>query len=167
MARHDPHWVVEGIALSRESGTTDFHIMASSRFSSLGTPRHDEVKIFGQNRIVDTVVVRTETLGSAFQRLQAKLGFKRPFLKLDTQGFDVEIINSGRDVIPNFVGLQSELAVKKIYDQSVDFRQALSIYQSLGFELSALVPNNAGHFPSLIELDCIMLRADLSAPSHA
>jgi len=59
------------------------------------------------------------------------------------------------------VGLQSELAIKKIYESSVDFRDALTFYQSLGFELSALVPNNAGYFPVLIEIDCIMGRKDI------
>lgn len=71
--------------------------------------------------------------------------------------------------MPEFVGLQSELAIKRIYEDSVDFRRALGFYQELGFELSALVPNNAGHFPVLVEIDCIMVRSDLlglSTPDH-
>jgi hypothetical protein len=31
-------------------------------------------------------------------------------------------------------------------------------YTALGFVLSALVPNNGGHFPDLLEIDCIMYR---------
>jgi hypothetical protein len=105
--------------------------------------------------------VRTDTLSRVYTRLKSELGFKRPFLKLDTQGFDVEIVKSGRDIIQDFVGLQSELSIRPIYEHSVDFREAISFYQELGFEMSALVPNNAGCFPLLVEMDCIMVRSDL------
>jgi hypothetical protein len=93
--------------------------------------------------------------------LQAEHQFKRPFLKLDTQGFDVRIVQAGAPVVKEFIGLQSEMAVAKLYADSVDFRDALRVYEQSGFVLSAFVPNNAGHFPRLIETDCIMVRADL------
>jgi len=162
LAARDPSWTLEELAVAGESGARDFNIMGSSRFSSLAHPRHDEVEIFRDcNRVKETISVRTETLSSVFNRLRQKFAFHRPFLKMDTQGFDVEVVRSGSEVIQQFLGLQSELAVKKIYDQSVDFREAISFYQSCGFELSAMVPNNGGHFPGLIELDCIMIRRDL------
>jgi hypothetical protein len=65
-----------------------------------------------------------------------------------------------------FVGLQSELAVKKLYTNSVDFRSAITLYGECGFQLSAFVPNNAGYFPQLIETDCIMVRDDLIFAAH-
>jgi FkbM family methyltransferase len=160
----DSLWTVEEVALAGETGSREFHIMQGSQFSSLAAPRHQDVSIFKNlNRPVKTVLVKTETLTAAFRRLQCQFGFCRPFLKLDTQGLDVEILGSGREVALHFVGLQSELAIKRIYEQSLDFREALSFYQSVGFELSALVSNNAGHFPVLIEIDCIMGRKDILA----
>src|SRR5262245_15640081 len=161
----DPLWTVEEIALAGETGTREFHIMQNGQCSSLATPRHQDVSILKDvNHPIKTILVKTETLTTAFRRLQRQFGFRRPFLKLDTQGLDVEILGSGMEVALDFVGLQSELAIKRIYDQSIDFREALTFYQSVGFELSALVPNNAGHFPVLIEIDCIMGRKDVLAP---
>jgi FkbM family methyltransferase len=163
-SERDPLWTVEEVALAGETCTREFHIMQEPQFSSLATPRHQDVSIFKDlNYPVKTVLVKTETLTEAFRRLQRQFGFSRPFLKLDSQGLDVEILGSGTEVALQFVGLQSELAIKRIYDRSVDFREALKFYQSLGFELSALVPNNAGHFPVLIEIDCIMGRKDILA----
>lgn len=136
--------------------------MAGSQFSSLSTPRHDEIGRFKQvNRVERSVTVRTERLESALRRLSAAHHFRRPFLKLDTQGFDATIVAAGRDVMHRFVGLQSELAVKKLYAHSMDYREALTIYEQCGFELSAFVANNEGHFPRMMETDCIMIRADL------
>ena len=64
-------------------------------------------------------------------------------------------------MLANFVGLQSELAIKKIYEEAIDFREAITSYEELGFVLSAFVPNNQGHFPLLVETDCIMVRKEL------
>jgi hypothetical protein len=141
--------------------------MKSSRFNSLSEPRHDEVDIFREiNRVEEAVSVRTENLATAYRRLKAAHRFQRPFLKLDTQGADVEIVSSAKSVLREFIGLQSELAVKRLYANSVDFRKAITVYEECGFLLSAFVPNNAGHFPQLIETDCIMVRDDLIFAAH-
>ena len=161
-ARGKSNWQVEEVALGPSDGTATLNIMHDSQFSSLSTPRHDDVGIFKEMNIVDaSVAVRTENLATALSRLRAQHGFKRPFLKLDTQGFDVQIVTAAPEAVGQFVGLQSELAVKKIYADSVDFRQAISAYENCGFQLSAFVPNNEGHFPLLVETDCIMVRNDL------
>jgi FkbM family methyltransferase len=161
-ARGDGSWRVEEVAIGSNAGQQPFNVMKANAFSSLSTPLHQEVGIFHDHNVaVRQISVHTDTLDRVYRRLHEELGFSRPFLKLDTQGMDVEIVKSGHDVIGKFVGMQSELSIKRIYQHSVDFREALSIYQQLGFELSALVPNNAGSFPILVEIDCIMVRSDL------
>ncbi len=163
----DGAWAVEEIALAGETGEREFHVMRDSEYSSLGRPLHAEVNLFRQSNCpARTISVRTETLSAAYQRLRAQFQFRRPFLKMDTQGFDVDVVAGGKDVIRQFVGLQSELAIKRIYDTSVDFRDALTLYESLGFELSSFIPNNAGHFPTLIEIDCVMVRKDILQPYY-
>ena len=78
-------------------------------------------------------------------------------LKARYPGHDTAIVEGAGDIMAEFVGLQSELAVQKVYSDIPDFRESIRLYESLGFDLSAFVPNNAGHFPILIETDCIML----------
>jgi FkbM family methyltransferase len=161
-AAHDPLWSVEEMALADVSETRPFHIMAANEFSSLSAPRRDDVSLFDNlNQTARTIPVQVETLATEFKRLQAQYRFRRPFLKMDTQGFDLTVLKGAGNVLPQFVGFQSELSIRRIYEQAVDFREALTFYESLGFDLSALVPNNGGHFPALIEIDCIMVRRDL------
>jgi hypothetical protein len=62
--------------------------------------------------------------------------------------------------IREFVGLQTELAIQRLYAGTPRYDEALDFYREYGFVLSALVPNNEGTFPYLIETDCIMFRAD-------
>jgi FkbM family methyltransferase len=163
-AEGDEKWKVIELAIAESDGEAQFNVMRSSTFSSLSTPKHDDVELFrDKNEVVETVTVKTERLETVLRRLQAEYGFKRPFLKMDTQGFDVKIVKASADIMRSFVGLQSELAIAKLYTDSVDFREALTEYERCGFSLSAFVPNNAGHFPRLLETDCVMIRSDLVA----
>jgi len=161
----DPNWIIEELAVSGSDGEQTFNIMNDSQFSSLSTPRHDEADLFRyKNSVKKEILVKTESLATAYHRLEQRFRFKAPFLKMDTQGFDVEIVSRASSIVRNFVGLQSELAIKKLYQDSVDFRQAISVYEGCGFEMSAFVLNNIGHFPWLVETDCIMIRSDLMSP---
>jgi FkbM family methyltransferase len=153
----DAKWFVETTALDREPGPALFHIMQDSRFSSLRGPASDQPKIFDEwNRVAREVSVDRSTIAIELPRWRDKLRFTRPFLKLDTQGNDLAVLEGAGDALQAFVGLQSELSFQQIYSDSVGFADALARYSEFGFQLSALVPNNIGHFPSLIEMDCIM-----------
>lgn len=157
-SREDTSWVVEQLAVDIDAGQQSFSIMAGDEFSSLRKPsaKQPEATLAG-NKVVKEISVTTDTLENLFRKYQSKYNFKRPFLKLDTQGNDVNVVKSGDAIINQFVGMQSELAIVELYDESAPFFEALSYYEALGFSLSAFVPNNYGHFPQLLETDCIMI----------
>jgi FkbM family methyltransferase len=156
----DRDWHVEEKALDRESGETDFNIMASHPFSSLKKPRDVETSRFrNMNRVSRVVKIQTSTLALEFQKYSALVGFTRPFLKMDTQGNDLAVVEGAGSFIERFVGLQSELSIRRIYENTLYYHEVIDHYIKKGFVLSALVPN-AGHFPDLIEIDCIMYRGN-------
>jgi FkbM family methyltransferase len=161
-ARRDPKWIVEPLALDDRSGESTINVMREDQFSSLLEPKHDEVQLFkSMNLVTSRTKIRTERLSSIYQKYFEQFRFSRPFLKLDTQGNDLKIARDARDILHHFAGIQSELSIKRIYGGAPGYVEAISFYQECGFELSALVPNNEGYFPRLIETDCIMVRADL------
>jgi FkbM family methyltransferase len=163
VSKSDESWDVERVGITSTGGAQVFKVMKSSQFSSFSDPTAEDTDMFDSaTRVTSRMSVDTLTLKSAYDRYHRKYGFKRPFLKLDTQGLDAQILLHSRQVLQEFVGFQSELAVKKIYEGSADFTEAIATYRALGFEISALVPNNLGHFPTLIEIDCIMIRRQLA-----
>lgn len=156
-ARHDRAWIVKQLALDSRVRTVHFNVMKDSQFSSLYEPDHSSTLAFVDgNRVEQTIPVETQTIANLYPRLQAEFGFERPFLKLDSQGHDVDIVQGADPYIGRFVGLQSELGLTTLYKGSKNFHEALNYYQTLGFKLSALIPNNAGTFPDLNEVDCLM-----------
>ena len=160
LAAKDARWHVEPLALDREAGPATFHIMRESELNSLHRPTADQpdISLRQSNTITRSVTVMRSTVAAEVSRFQAQLGFKRPFLKLDTQGNDLAVVQGAGDLIGRFVGIQTEMSVKKLYEGSASLGESLAALQALGFEPSAFVPNNAGHFPRLIEMDCVLFR---------
>ncbi|HEX4709638.1 MAG TPA: FkbM family methyltransferase [Phenylobacterium sp.] len=159
-AEADPLWFVAPLALDREAGPATFNVMTASTFSSLNQPTPDQPDVFeGQNTVARQIEVMRSTVAAELPKWREQLGFSRPFLKMDTQGSDLAVVEGAGDAIQSFVGLQSELAVRHLYEGTRGFAEVLDVYADLGFRLSALVPCSRGHFPDLMEVDCIMYRA--------
>jgi FkbM family methyltransferase len=161
-SRGDPHWFIEPIAVSDRRGTVSFNVMSDAQCSSLAQPDNSETALFSaQTTVKRQITVESRTLDDIVDHWIDSGRFKRPFLKLDTQGHDVAIVTACRK-LRAFVAFQSELSVKRLYKGAPHFTEAITEYCSLGFDVSALVPNNASGFPQLIEIDCIMIRSDLA-----
>jgi FkbM family methyltransferase len=165
-SRRDPRWQAIGVALGRSPGHATLRSMpCSSEGNSLLDLRKD------YPASVVTVDVEVQTLNALLPDLQRRFGFSRPFLKMDTQGFDLEVFAGASQVSHLIVGIQSELSVDPFYIGAPDWQHALSVYQNAGFKLCTFIANNPGWFPALHEMDCIMYRpeahraAQLRSPS--
>jgi FkbM family methyltransferase len=128
-ASRDLHWYVEEVALDSVARTATFNIMQDRQFSSLCDPSTSDTAILEKsNTVARQIVVYTQTLDSIYERYSSELRFKRPFLKMDTQGYDIEVAKGGKSTLTNFVGIQSELAFKKLYTNSVSYYEAIQYY---------------------------------------
>jgi FkbM family methyltransferase len=160
-ARAGPNWFVEQAVLGKEAGTVEFNVVAEDQFSSMNRLREG----ISASAVVQTLRLEASTLAIQFDKYRRMLGFKRPFLKMDTQGSDLDVAIGAGDRLQECVGLQSELSFDPIYAQVPTAVEALDFYRSQGFTLSAFVPNNSGQFPRLYEMDCILYRADADPQS--
>jgi FkbM family methyltransferase len=118
LARDDPKWIVCGCALGRKAGVQPFNVMSESQFSSFRSPAVDALApadILAMNKVDRVVDVETKTLEDEVNILRLRLGFTRPYLKLDTQGYDSEITMGAGSIIRNFLALQTELAIISLY----------------------------------------------------
>lgn len=168
IAKYDQMWSVEEVALDSVSKPATFKIMRDLQYSSLRDPERGNTNIHASpTEIIREIEVKTKTLNEYFEKYKNIYRFSRPYLKMDTQGHDLEVVKGGNDVIREFVGLQSELAFKRIYDKSSMYREVIDYYEFLGFELCALFPNNGGFFPYLYEMDCVMIGKSFLSNSGA
>jgi FkbM family methyltransferase len=156
----DRHWHVYNVALGRTPGTAQFNVMVVPLFNSFREPSTRDTKLYAEpNKVKETIAVEIEVLRDIFPRLQAEHGFTTPFLKMDTQGFDLEVFAGAGDVIGSFAGLQSEVAVQKIYEDAPDWKDAITSYEAGGLTLAGMFAVNADR-EQLIEFDCYFVQGD-------
>jgi FkbM family methyltransferase len=156
--KNEPQWIIEGHALGKTSGHADFNIMARSTFSSFLEPDHSITSQFkGRNELLKRVSVEVKTLDEIVPNVEKQLGVKNVYLKLDTQGFDLEVLQGAVKSVSRFKALQTEASVVPIYKGMPDFVTTIHTCRSLGFELNGMFPNNPEHFPNFIEFDCFMI----------
>lgn len=158
-------WQALNFALGSSEGEASFNLMKNSEFGSFLKFKNQESATFGTNaEKIGEIKVPVRRLDSVYAELQAKFGFKRPYLKIDTQGFDQHVIEGSGTSISEFMALQSEASVVQIYESSLKFNELADLIISKGFVMSAIHPNNDGHFPRLIEFDCHFIHESLIKP---
>jgi FkbM family methyltransferase len=167
-AKTDPAWTIFPFALGRESGHLPINVTRSSVFSSFLKPKQDDQNelFINHTPIVESIQVEIKTLSSLFPLIQQQSGFSRPYLKLDTQGFDMEALAGAGDTLARFVALQTEAAVAPIYHGMPGYREVIAWLEARGFTLSAMHPVG-DLFPELVEFDCHMVRSDLISELRA
>jgi FkbM family methyltransferase len=157
----DPLWFIENVALSDHAGEQTINVAPGTEASSLLAIKPTAQSLHDSFVITHRQQIKTDTLAAMYARYVDKISFQRPFLKMDTQGYDLNVIAGGRSILDNFVGLQSEMAVVPLYEGAPDFHTSVKELEKHGFILSAIVPNNAGFFPRLVEFDAIMINSRL------
>ena len=98
--------------------------------------------------------VAVSTLDEAVARIRKVESFKRPYLKLDTQGLDLAVIEGGPNTLRTSSALQAEAPVTPIDEGAPDFAHLIRHLEANGFELSRLFPINPSHFPRMFEFVC-------------
>ena len=104
----------------------------------------------------ESVVVKR--LDDVLPPLAEKFGISRVFLKMDTQGYDLEVFKGAFGCLGMIQGIQSELSVKPLYKNMPHYLEALSAYESAGFDLYNLSVVNRFAGGGLLELNCFMRR---------
>jgi FkbM family methyltransferase len=154
----DASWHVEDCALGRTPGHATFNVMADTQFSSFLSPADASTHAFEQqNRVVRHVEVEVRTLDRMLPQLAQQFGFRAPYLKLDTQGYDLEVLAGAAEVMDCIRALQTEASVTGLYAGAPDYATTIRTVQDAGFCLSGMFPNNPSHFPVLHEFDCYMI----------
>ena len=161
-AAQDPKWRVLPVALGETTGTQSLHVFQGSKLSSVLDLNAYAKKTFGTDaRSVREDTVEMDRLDSVFDRLRGELGFRRPFLKMDTQGYDLHVLRGAEGCWEELVGLMTEVSLKPIYEGMPDITESLDAVREAGFDVTGLFPvcrdRRTG---AVIEMDCVARRRE-------
>jgi FkbM family methyltransferase len=152
------NWVCLPYALGSEAGELPFNVMADDVFSSFRCPSGVD-DYAAENTVVRTVTVPVKRLEEVLTELPLK--FMKPFLKLDTQGFDLEVVEGAGEAISRFRGIVSEVAIKQLYANSPTFEESRAAICKRGFAPGAMFSVNPYKTLSVIEMNAYFVREDL------
>ena len=147
----DPLWHGHAIALGAADDVMRITVPRLTVLSSLL-----DAQVSEPGARIERVEVRR--LDAMWPALQVGGACRRVFLKMDTQGFDLEVFKGAAGCLPQVCGLQSELSIQPLYKHMPHYLEALAAYEAAGFELHnlAVVSRTAEH--GLVELNCLMRR---------
>jgi FkbM family methyltransferase len=158
-AAADPNWSVRACALGAAPGELPLNVTALPVFSSFRRPR--PTADFASQNVVERIeTVPVSTLDAEFPDAAV---LQRAFLKLDTQGFDLEVMRGGREAARAIPALQSEVSFVPIYDGMPGYAEALAEFASLGFAVSEMFLVNKDAAGMAIDFDCVMVRRPAEA----
>ena len=163
-------------AIAAGAGEATLYLASSRGMSSLREPDPavvGQLPIAARFAIEGTCRVGTTTLDAA----AAAGGFTDAcFLKLDTQGTELEILRSGAGLLPSVLGVKVEVSFRPYYRGQALFSDVDTYLRRAGFELFALERahfRRAGRRPQLYSrrglawAHCLYLREPAGLPREA
>jgi FkbM family methyltransferase len=155
----DAKWEAINVALGASNEIRDIQVTTLTHFSSFLEPNEYSRQTFGQSSAVErSETVHIRRLDELWSELRIPPA-SRAYLKLDTQGWDLEVLRGATACLPNIFALQSEVSVLPIYDRMPSWTESMAEFARLGFTLSGLFPVNLDKKLRVIEFDCVSVKA--------
>lgn len=157
-AADDPLWEVSNVGVGSKAGKLEINVAKNSVFSSF-RPLSDLAGKFDPNsQTVETLKVPVVTLDKALASTKAR----SIFIKIDTQGFEQEVLAGAKALLKRAVGVQLELPVDHLYEGVWSFNEALAAMDGYGFVPAQfrMVNPRVGDRAAAVEFDVIFRRKD-------
>ena len=139
VAAADPKWKVHRLALGDCVGQADLNVMRHTDLSSFRQPSVSMTKVFSDiNQVVRTETVPTNTLVALMPELRREHVFSRPYLKIDTQGYDLAVLRGAGEELAGFVAVQTEMSLCQLYEGAPDWKEVLTFLEERDFSISDL-----------------------------
>jgi len=165
-ARSDKWLVAPCAALGRARGQVDINVAANSVSSSI-LPMHDaHLDAAPQSKYIHSQTVQIETLDDLVAPMLPPEG--TVFLKVDTQGYEMEVLSGAEQSLKRTVAIQVELSLAPLYEGAPTFIEMVAYLQSREFEVFNFAPafrdKRTGR---VLQLDGFFVRSTLTHPMAA
>jgi len=155
-ASTDPEWHVYKLALGSQDSTQTINVSDRTLFSSLLKSNGYCAQRFGDRaKGKHEEMIRICRLDRLLEEIVPDIGNKRVFLKMDTQGYDLEVFKGLGNKLDRVTALQSEVSLISIYEGMPHWTDSISLYEQAGFGVVGMFPVNRDS-GRVIEYDCLL-----------
>ena len=154
----DPGWKVFQLALGSLNSTRSINIMKGSTLNSFLEPTSSATKeLDADNKVLHREPVHVKTLDTFLKEFDPHGTLPRIFLKMDTQGFDLEVLKGAQESLPRISALQSEISVLPIYRDMPNYHESIDRFQKDGFDVTGMFPVTRDRWLRVLEFDCVAI----------
>lgn len=156
-----PPWETRRVALGARPALQSLNVTVSTSVSSFLTPTAAYQERYGGGVVARTEEVEVKRLDDIFDEVTKPS--ERVFLKIDTQGYDLDVIEGAAGCIDRLVGIQTELSVLPIYEGMAGYLTALSVIRDLGFTPTGMFTVERDNDLRIEEFDAVFVRVSRPA----
>jgi FkbM family methyltransferase len=152
----DDRWTVKECALGRMAGRAVLNRMRQSAYNSFRAPRSTDPDADPNNAVVGRFEVEVLRLDDLLPTLG---DMRRTFVKVDTQGFDLEVLAGGLEAFASVPLVKTEVSFHAIYAGTPGWLESIQAFEAQGFRFADLfvIPESCRQgLP--VEGDCILMR---------
>jgi FkbM family methyltransferase len=155
----DPRWQLHRVALGAEPGTAVMTVAKGSDLSSFLTLNDFASVSFGDRaRVEREEIVEVRRLDALLPTIIEHVEEPRVFVKIDAQGFDLQVLEGAAGVLNQVCALQLELSAQPIYEGMPPMAAVLDRIEDLGFAPAGLYPITRDESLRVIEFDGMFVR---------
>ena len=157
-AARDPLWTPYRLALGDRDEEREIAVAQSWALSSFRAPTGKATAFADFVRADRAELVEVRRLDGIFEEVCR--GVERPvvYLKMDTQGWDLEVLRGAEGCLHLVTGLQPEAAVNPLYEGVPTLSDVIPTVTHLGFEVSGLFPIGWHSWLRVSEVDFVFVR---------
>ncbi|MEQ9485199.1 FkbM family methyltransferase [Coleofasciculus sp. F4-SAH-05] len=138
-SKNNQDWqVAERCAIGNKNGEIEINISENSESSSILSilPNHTDAAPKSAYIGSETTKIRklSELVYNYVDQSKATL------LKIDTQGYENDVLEGAKEIIPKLKGIHLELSLVPLYDGQILFDEMLDKLKNMGFSLYNLYP---------------------------
>lgn len=159
VASQDSQWITYRLALGATNHQTQINLFDNSFLNSCLPPNPDRELFWGEMISHRQETIEVRTLDSIYPVVVTQVGSDRRLLvKIDTQGFDLEVVKGGEATLGRALCIQSEVAFAPIYQHNPTYNQVLETFAALGFHVTNFFPNlGEDRGLAAVDMDCFMI----------
>lgn len=140
-AESDPQWRTHHLALGASAGMLEMNVTAGDVFCSALAPSAACAALFGaSSRVLRTESVPVRRLDELLPRLVPRDRWHGVHLKLDTQGFDLNVLRGMGADLEAIPSIQTELSLVPIYEGQPGYLEVLEFLRAAGFAPTGFFP---------------------------
>lgn len=157
-AKNDEKWVCYHLALDDTAEEKSINVYSSSVFSSFLDASEYSKNIWKSLENVTPEAVKVTRLDDIFMEIANLTGAKNYYLKLDTQGYDLNVFRGAQNSLDKVRAMQTELSLIHVYEGMPDPYETLSEFHLKDFLISGCYPINRDESLAVIEYDCVLVK---------